>query len=114
MPSRRSNLEPLRSLLAAGCLLIGMAVLWAFLGFQGDWRRTTPALVIAAVGTWSLLLTARFWPRPTDDSLTRRLVQGLVGVGLGALAIWLDGYALGGGDIVRPAATQPDRHPVLG
>jgi eukaryotic-like serine/threonine-protein kinase len=114
MTPRRSSLEPLRSLLAAGCVLIGMAILWAFLGFQGDWRRTTPALAIAAAGTWALLLTARFWPRPVDDSLTRRLLQALIGVGLGALAIWLDGYALFGGDILRPSASQPDRHPVLG
>ena len=114
MTPRRTSLEPMRGLLAAGCVLIGMATLWAFLGFQGDWRRTTPALVIAAAGTWSLLLSARFWPRPADDSLSRRLVQGLIGIGLGALAIWLDGYAVIGGDLVRPAATQLDRHPVLG
>jgi hypothetical protein len=113
MPSRRPSLEPMRSLLAAGCLLIGMATLWAFLGFQGDWRRTMPALIIAGAGTWSLLLTARLWPRPTEDSLTRRLVLGLIGVGLGALAVWLDGYAVVGGDLVRPTAPQIDSHPVL-
>ena len=90
----------MRGMLAAGCVLIGMALLWAFLDFQGDWRRTMPALVIAAAGTWSLLLMARFWPGPTDDSLTRRLVQGLIGVG-SALAVWLDGYAVGG-DLIRP------------
>ncbi|HEX3315324.1 MAG TPA: hypothetical protein VHR72_10560, partial [Gemmataceae bacterium] len=72
-----------------------------------------PALIIAGAGTWSLLLTARLWPRPTEDSLTRRLVLGLIGVGLGALAVWLDGYAVVGGDLVRPTAPQIDSHPVL-
>jgi hypothetical protein len=114
MPLRPSSLEPMRTLLAAGCVLIGMAILWAFLGFQGDWRRTMPALIIAAAGTWSLLLMARIWPRPADESLRRRLVQGLVGVGLGALAVWLDGYAAIGGDLVRASPTQRDMHPVLG
>jgi hypothetical protein len=61
-----------------------------------------------------MLVLARFWPTPVDDSLTRRVIQGLVGVALGSLAIWLDGYTFVDGDVFRSTSMQPDRHPVLG
>jgi hypothetical protein len=87
-----------RRLATAGAWVAWFSLLWAAIFLDDAWRML-PAFVLAMAGSWGVILLARSWPAPADDSLSRRLLLGLLGVSLGLAAVWLQGYqVLGGGD----------------
>ena len=111
MPPTSHAPETIRTLFIAGILALTLTLVWAALPSGGDWRRMTPALLITILTSWSLLLAARVWPKATEDSLPRRLGLGVLGVGIGLFAVWLEGYSLFGGDALRPVSGEIARHP---
>jgi hypothetical protein len=58
--------------------------------------------------SWAVLLCARLWPVPEDDSWARRTCMLLLGLGVGVQALWLDGRPLssllGQNDLAAEAA----------
>src|SRR5262249_54361223 len=60
-------------------------------------------LTVAA--SWAVLVPAKFWTRPLEESLSRRTVQMLLGVAVGAVALWVEGWTLDGGVRVRDGVT---------
>jgi hypothetical protein len=70
-----------------------LATFAAVLLFEDFWK-LLPAFLLAVAASWGVLLIARKWPRPAEDSLSRRLIFGAFGVALGMMAVWLEGYEL--------------------
>jgi hypothetical protein len=83
-----------RSLLLALLLAGVFTFSWAILTHQSDWQGMPSAFFLAAACSWAALVPTRLWRRPTEESGVMRL--SLLGVGLviGLLALWLDGYQL--------------------
>jgi hypothetical protein len=86
--------ENLSSRLAiSGFTVAALSLAAAGIFFEGDWRRMTPAFVLAVLASWSVILVSRRWTEDREDSLGRRLLFGLLGIGIGLAAVWLEGYS---------------------
>lgn len=101
LPSKVSHTLP-RQLATAGGWVAWFSLLWAAIFLDDAWRML-PAFVLAVFASWGIILLARSWDKPADDSLTRRLLIGLFGVSLGLAAVWLEGYQLFGPDAANSA-----------
>ena len=93
LPSKNTSNGLPRRLASAGGWVAWFSLLWAALFVDDVWRML-PAFVLAVSGSWGIIVLARSWDRPADDSLSRRLLIGLLGVSLGLAAVWLEGYDL--------------------
>src|SRR5262249_10485750 len=45
-------------------------------------------------GAWGILIANFWWRQSVDEAPRRRVIQALIGFGLGLLAVWLDGFQL--------------------
>lgn len=67
---------------------------WALLDTATPWAVLGRVFVLATVLTWALLLVGRLPRRDDNNPWGRRAVQLSVGLAIGAMAFWLDGWAL--------------------
>ena len=106
----RSWSERARSLALAGAVAFALSVTLGFI--LGDWRRMIGPFTLATLCSWTILLLARLWSGPAEDSVVRRLTQGVLGIGIGVFAVWLQGYGLS--DALSPRIEVGPRHPFYG
>jgi hypothetical protein len=67
---------------------------WALIGGATPWAVLAQVFLLSTTLTWSLLLVARISRQPDKNPWARRSLHLLVGVGVGLLAFWLDGWAV--------------------
>jgi len=67
---------------------------WAMLQSGTGWSVLGRVFLLATVLTWALLIVGRFPRRNEQNPWGRRAIQLLVGLGVGTLAFWLDGWAM--------------------
>jgi hypothetical protein len=67
---------------------------WALLQTATPWELLGRIFLVATVLTWMLTIVGRMPRRDDNNPWGRRAVQLLVGVGVGSLAFWLDGWGL--------------------
>ena len=67
---------------------------WALLQAATPWALLGRVFLLATVLTWAIVVMGRFVRRDDKNPWGRRAVQLFVGLGVGALAFWLDGWSL--------------------
>lgn len=67
---------------------------WALIGGATPWAVLAQVFLLSTALTWLLLLVARISRRPDKNPWARRSLHLMVGLGVGALAFWLDGWAV--------------------
>ena len=83
----------------APCVFLDPSITWSVLA---------RIFLLSTLLTWSLLLVGRLPRRNLDSTWGRRSIQLVVGLGIGALAFWLDGWS-----IPRGTASASSRDLVL-
>jgi hypothetical protein len=66
----------------------------AFIQASTPWLVLARVFLLSTLLTWGLLLIGRFPRNDNKNPWSRRAVQFVVGLGIGALAFWLDGWAV--------------------
>ena len=79
----------LTPLVAAACTLP-----WALFQDGASWTLLGRVFVLSTVLTWALLLVGRLPRRDDKNPWSRRAVHLAVGLGVGVLACWLDGWSM--------------------
>jgi hypothetical protein len=67
---------------------------WALIGGSTPWAVLAQVFLLSTTLTWALLLIARISRRPDKNPWTRRSLHLVAGLAVGALAFWLDGWAV--------------------
>jgi eukaryotic-like serine/threonine-protein kinase len=67
---------------------------WALLQTATSWTLLGRVFLLATVLTWGLVLVGRLPRRNDNNPWGRRAIQLVVGLGVGLLAFWLDGWGL--------------------
>ncbi|GIW81074.1 MAG: hypothetical protein KatS3mg105_2881 [Gemmatales bacterium] len=78
-------------------LALLLCTLWArFAALNGAdaLTRIGSGFFLTVAACWAVLIPSKFWQRRRNDSAYRRLVMLFVGLLLGLLALWLDGWSL--------------------
>jgi hypothetical protein len=101
----RSRLLELMSSMMVTVLFAGIiAMLWAV----HDRSRAVPLFFLTILTSWVVLVPSKIWSERRGDPWTRRLVMLLIGVSVGAAAMWLDGFQVSEG--IHPSeVTTEDR-----
>jgi hypothetical protein len=71
-----------------------LSILWTAIARNNDFTQTGAFFFLTVACCWAVLVPAKLWPNPKDDSWTRRVFMMGLGLGVGAVAIWLDGREL--------------------
>jgi hypothetical protein len=79
----------LAPLVAAAC-----TAPWAFFQSSVQWTLLGRVFLLSTVLAWAVMLLGRLPKRSEGNTWGRRAIQLVVGLGIGALAFWLDGWAL--------------------
>jgi hypothetical protein len=119
----RSRFAELGAMLLWSLILsLVLPMAWALV-FQ-QWDRPVLALTwfLALASSWAFLIPGKLWTAPVDDSWQRRLTLMFIGLGIGLLAVWLEGYQLpipwqtGHADSLDPlpSLAAEARHPFFG
>jgi hypothetical protein len=84
---------------------------WAAFQSSAPWSLLGRVFLLSTVLAWAVILLGRLPRRSEGSPWGRRAIQLAVGLGIGALAFWLDGWAMpnavaedGNGDMVRAGA----------
>jgi hypothetical protein len=81
------------SLALATGLALAATVLWSALGHGSVTRTDVLEEFFLTVATcWAVLIPAKVWNNHRGDSWARRVVMMVLGLGIGAGALWLDGW----------------------
>lgn len=110
------------SLLLATFLAAVFAFVLGVLFYKEDWPRLVPVFFLATLASAAVVVPAKFWLEPADDSWSRRLVLMGLGLVLAVAAVWFDGFQLplpwsagSQADSLRPlTSTETARHPFFG
>jgi hypothetical protein len=90
----RGRIAELSGSLALTALFAGLATaLWAALGNLRDVTEIGPLFFLTVAASWCILLPAKIWTEKKGDSWARRLVMMVLGIGVGAAALWLEGWS---------------------
>jgi hypothetical protein len=89
-----------RSVLGELCGSMVLAAVFAFLAtalwaavVQTQTLGDLASIFFLTVGSsWAVLVPTKFWEQPLEDSLRRRVVLLLLGVVIGVLGLWVDGW----------------------
>jgi hypothetical protein len=99
-PAAAAAAAPRGSPLAELCGSLALAAVFAFLAaaLSATLWHTQSLTELSAVffltvsASWAVLVTTKFWARPVEDSLARRVSMLLIGALVGLHALWLDGW----------------------
>jgi hypothetical protein len=85
--------------LAGGFVLVPLVAAactapWAAFQSAGQWSLLARVFLLATVLAWAVMIIGRLPKRSEQNPWGRRAIQLVVGLCLGALAFWLDGWAL--------------------
>lgn len=94
--------EPERGWAGELCFSLLLAVLfagigtplWATLTQETDWAPLVTFFLLTVASCWTVLVPAKLWAGRRGDPWTRRLVLLVLGLGVGALGVYLDGWRL--------------------
>ena len=67
---------------------------WALLNTATPWAVLAQVFLLSTTLTWALVLVGRLRRRPEKNPWARRSVHLAIGMGVGLLAFWLDGWAV--------------------
>jgi hypothetical protein len=91
----RGRVAELCGSMALAALLGGLlSILWTALGRNADFTQIGACFFLTVASCWAVLLAARLWPLPNDDSWARRGCMMVLGLLVGLEALWLDGRHL--------------------
>jgi serine/threonine protein kinase len=91
----REHLAELASSVAVTPVITGICTVpWTILNTATPWSILGRVFILATALTWALLLISRLPRRDEKNTWGQRAIQLTVGLGIGALAFWLDGWAL--------------------
>ena len=122
-PQRQALAELAGSLLLANFLAFLSTLLLTGLIKPDRWFTLAPIFFVTCLGSGAVLVAAKLWPGPADESWARRLIFMGVGLAIGLAALWLDGFelplpGLGGSqaDSLQPLRSPepPSRHLFFG
>jgi serine/threonine protein kinase len=71
--------------------------LWAALISSQSMSSLASVFFLTVAASWAVLLPTKFWAVPLEDSLARRIIMLLIGVLVGLLALWVEGWTPEGG-----------------
>ncbi len=91
---REKLTELLGSMLLVPVVCAACTAPWAMLQTATPWGLLGRVFLLSTVLTWALLVVARLPRRNDRNPWGRRAVQLFVGLGIGMLSFWLDGWAL--------------------
>jgi hypothetical protein len=78
--------------LALGAVVAAFfAMLWSAVGHH-ELTDVGSLLFLTVAASWATLVTTKFWQTRRKDSWSRRLTMAAVGVGLGLVTLWIDGW----------------------
>jgi hypothetical protein len=95
VPSLRGQIAELSGSLALSAALgLAATILWSALGHGAVTRNDVLQEFFLTVATcWAVLVPAKVWNNHRGDSWARRVVMMVLGLGIGAGALWLDGWS---------------------
>jgi predicted Ser/Thr protein kinase len=109
----RGRVAELSGSLALTASFGGLATaLWAALGGLREATEIGPLFFLTLAVSWAILLPAKIWTEKRGDSWARRLLMMVMGVGIGAGALWLDGWSARWP--FEPASTDPGSASLFG
>jgi hypothetical protein len=92
VPSRLLAAELAGSMAAAAVLASLMCIVWAAILRTNNVTKMAPYFFLTLACSWAVLLPAKLWTTRVDDSWKRRVTLMCLGVLVGVLALWLEGY----------------------
>ncbi len=99
-------LAPLFALLAAA--------VWAALVQTSSLADVAAVFFLTVASSWAILVPTKFWTRPMEESISRRTVMMVLGLLVGVMALWVDGWTFDGGLRGRDVNLLPlEQGPVL-
>jgi hypothetical protein len=78
----------------AAVLAAMLSILWTAVARNNDFTETGAFFFLTLASCWAVLVPAKLWPVPRDDSWTRRVFMMVLGLGVGVAALWFDGREL--------------------
>jgi hypothetical protein len=94
VPTRQRVLELCGSLGMSALLAAVLCILWAAVRRTNDLAEMGGYFFLTMACCWAVLIPAKIWATRVEDSWRRRLVLLCLGLGVGLLALWLEGYDL--------------------
>lgn len=102
------------SLLFAALLAALFSLIWTAALGDSDWQSLARLYFLTTAGAWAVLTVNKRLTERKDESTSRRLVFLGVGLVLGSLALWLDGYRVPGPWNETPASNALRRFESVG
>jgi hypothetical protein len=95
-PTVRERAAELTGSMALAAVLSALTTgLWATVARSDDWNWIGSLFFLTVGVSWAVLVPSKFWKKgPNADSWGRRFVMAGMGVGVGVLALWLDGWTV--------------------
>jgi hypothetical protein len=90
-PTARQQVAELCSSMAAASLFAALAAtIWAAVSDRSNVAQIGSGFFLTVACCWAVLVPAKLWGAEANDVRFRRLVQMLLGAGIGIAALWLD------------------------
>lgn len=102
----RTLVELAGSLLLAACLAAALGLAWEVVVQPGNNNVVVEFFALATGCSWCVLIPAKFWRLPADESWPRRFIMTGLGLALGLGAVWLEGHPI---EDVLTAPSSPAR-----
>jgi eukaryotic-like serine/threonine-protein kinase len=86
--------ELIGSMAMSAVLAVLLCIVWAAILRPAHLVKMGPYFFLTLATSWAVLVPAKLWKTRVEDSWQRRVVMMCLGVMIGGLAFWLDGYDL--------------------
>jgi peptidoglycan/LPS O-acetylase OafA/YrhL len=94
VPARTRLQELTGSMVMAALVSLLLCIVWAAVLRTSSLPRMAPHFFLTLACSWAVLVPAKAWGTRVEDSWRRRLALMCLGVGVGTLALWLEGFDL--------------------
>jgi eukaryotic-like serine/threonine-protein kinase len=84
--------ELVGSMSMAAVVILLLCIVWAALLRTNNLVKIAPCFFLTLACSWAILVPAKMWTTRVNDSWKRRVVLMCMGVLVGVLALWLEGY----------------------